>query len=107
MEVTEQANHIGDAWPTWCWGSMPRGRWRMPAGGADSASWQSLAGTPIQVPQVLNACEGVLDGRLPGVVAVDMRIGNAPIFARRSADDQVSREFGHAACSVHSPTPER
>ena len=38
---------------------------------------------------------------------VDMPIGNLPISGRRSADDQVSREFGHAACSVHSPTAER
>jgi predicted RNase H-like nuclease len=68
---------------------------------------ESLAGTQIQVPQVLNACEGLLDGRLPGVVAVDMPIGNVRISRRRSADDQVSREFGHAACSVHSPTAKR
>jgi hypothetical protein len=58
---------------------------------------ESLAGRPIQVPQVLNTCEGLLDGLLPGVVAVDMPIGNDPISRRRAADDEVSREFGHAA----------
>ena len=68
---------------------------------------ESLAGTPIQVPQVLTACAALLDGLSPRVVAVDMPIGNAPISARRAADNHVSREFGHAACSVHSPTAKR
>jgi predicted RNase H-like nuclease len=68
---------------------------------------ESPISTAIPVTRMLIACQNLLDGRLPGVVAVDMPIGNVSIIGRRSADDQVSREFGHAACSVHSPTAAR
>jgi predicted RNase H-like nuclease len=65
---------------------------------------ESLSSPSIPIPEVLHTCAALLDGLSPAVVAVDMPIGNAPISARRGADDEVSRAFGHAACSVHSPT---
>jgi predicted RNase H-like nuclease len=68
---------------------------------------ENPSGTAIPIPDVLNTCKELLDGLLPRVVAVDMPIRNALISSRRYADDQVSRSFGHAACSVHSPTAER
>jgi predicted RNase H-like nuclease len=36
-----------------------------------------------------------------------MPLATTPIRGRRKADDDVSRQFGHCKCSVHSPTQSR
>jgi predicted RNase H-like nuclease len=61
----------------------------------------------LHAEQPLSKCRELLDGDQPQVVALDMPIGIKPIVARRTADRKVSRRFGHAGCSTHSPTPTR
>jgi predicted RNase H-like nuclease len=43
----------------------------------------------------------------PHVIAVDMPISIAKIVGRRTADNAISRKFGAAKASTHSPSPER
>jgi predicted RNase H-like nuclease len=67
----------------------------------------SSAGHRLDVERLLNKCRQLLGGAQPQVVAVDMPIGTTPIVARRPADREVSRRFGGAKCSTHSPTRTR
>jgi len=62
---------------------------------------------PVDAKAVLTVCRELLDGMQPGVVAVDMPLATTSIEARRRADGEVSRRFGHCKCSTHSPSPVR
>lgn len=64
----------------------------------------AVGGAAMDVAALLERCGGLLGGRRPGVVAVDMPIGRRQITERRPADQTVSKAFGHARCAVHSPT---
>lgn len=41
------------------------------------------------------------------LIAIDMPLSTEPIGGRRSADQQVSSQYGSRGCSVHSPTTTR
>lgn len=54
------------------------------------------------------ACaERMLGSRLPDLLAVDMPLSQKPITGRRCSDRQISRHFGAAKCSTHSPSEAR
>ena len=59
------------------------------------------------LPDVLDRSCAMLEGCLPDVVAVDMPLSYAPIVGRREADRAISRTFGAAGASTHSPSRER
>ncbi len=67
---------------------------------------EKVQGSEIDVSALLDMCRK-LSGVWPGVVAVDMPLSNDQIDKRRNADNEVSRQFGHCRCSVHSPTSAR
>lgn len=67
----------------------------------------SVSGGGPQFDQLAAASKKLLDGSLPSVVAVDMPLSLEDITCRRSADSLVSRRFGHAKCSTHSPSATR
>jgi len=58
------------------------------------------------VRKLLNA-SARMAGRPVDLIAIDMPLSTEPIGGRRSADQQVSSEFGSRGCSVHSPTTTR
>jgi len=84
-------------------------RWRCvrvgPSYGAFcQGDWPSRPqGEPIDVAALLRACQQMMDGCVPTVIAVDMPTSRVEITTRRFADNAVSRAFGHAGCSTHSP----
>lgn len=73
--------------------------------GADFAG--TARGSLIDVSALLRACSDVSLDASVNVVAVDMPLARSPIHSRRTADQVVSRHFGHCGASVHSPTTER
>ncbi len=78
---------------------------------AVSASYEGfLGGRAIQehppVLPLLDAAEALADAPVD-VVAVDMPLAVQPFAGRRKADNDVSRAFGSAGCSTHSPTAQR
>lgn len=71
-------------------------------------SWaEPVAGGPMDVEAVLRTSAELLDGIPLAVVAADMPLATVPIRGRRTADQWVSQQFGHRACSTHSPTSVR
>ncbi len=76
----------------------------------ESVDWKrrAQAGEP-PLAELLGACRALLASEAARieVVAVDMPLARGPCDARREADDAVSRRYGAAHCSTHSPTPER
>ena len=55
----------------------------------------------------VTCAERILGGRLPDLIAVDMPLSRKPITKRRPSDIGVSKRFGAAKCSTHSPSAER
>ncbi len=73
----------------------------------EGVNWEErVSGGVADVPALLAVAQRV-SGEAPLVVAVDMPLANTVINARRTADNAVSRAFGHCKCAVHSPTPAR
>lgn len=66
-----------------------------------------VQGGQPDVGRLLGAAEQMLGGSSVTVIAIDMPVSRVAITGRRTADDAISREFGAAGCSTHSPTPER
>lgn len=58
-------------------------------------------------PAALIAAAGCLAGRTPDLVAVDMPMMDAPILARRAADNAVNRAYAGRGAGTHSPTADR
>lgn len=63
-------------------------------------------GSKPDVRELLNASTH-LAGRPVDLIAIDMPLSTEPIGGRRSADQQVSSQYGSRGCSVHSPTTTR
>lgn len=92
--------------------------WRCLAVAPSYASFLALAeGFPVDwgarhrgskpdVRELLNA-SARMAGRPVDLIAIDMPLSTEPIGGRRSADQQVSSEYGSRGCSVHSPTTTR
>jgi predicted RNase H-like nuclease len=55
----------------------------------------------------IDCARRLLGGRLPDLVAVDMPLSHAPIVGRRLSDIGISKRFGAAKCSTHSPSAAR
>lgn len=71
-------------------------------------TWEDpVLGAPIDINAVLKRCRHLLDGKEPRTIAVDMPLARVAVGARRCADNEVSRRFGHCKCSTHSPSPAR
>jgi len=93
-------------------------RWRCRAVTPSYASFLALAeGFPVDwgarqrgskpdVRELLNA-SARMAGRPVDLIAIDMPLSTEPIGGRRSADQQVSSEYGSRGGSVHSPTTNR
>jgi len=62
--------------------------------------------TSIDVPSLIHAAE-MLGSSQINVVAIDMPMSLLQITGRRVADQEVSRAFGAAGGSTHSPNPSR
>ncbi|PIO98988.1 DUF429 domain-containing protein [Pleomorphomonas carboxyditropha] len=58
-------------------------------------------------PAALIAAAARLAGRAPDLVAVDMPMMDAPIVARRAADNAVNRAYAGRGAGTHSPTVDR
>ena len=72
----------------------------------EAVAWGAAAGEEPPVGALIEAAERI--GAAPlDVVAVDMPLARTPITGRRPSDDLVSRVFGRAKCSTHSPQPHR
>jgi predicted RNase H-like nuclease len=69
----------------------------------DFVSWKKPVGGRPNVLALLTTAERI-GGRVVDVVAMDMPISRKPIAGRRTADQLISRAFGAAGASTHSPT---
>ena len=71
---------------------------------ATSTTCDVLAGwrPGVDAAAVIRSVEKMA-GSMPDVVAVDMPLAVGPMVKRRAADDAISRMFGAAGASVHSP----
>lgn len=68
--------------------------------------WRKPTGGPLDPSDLLKAAERL--GHAPiDVVAIDMPIARTQIEGRRTADRMISKAFGSAWASTHSPTPKR
>lgn len=85
--------------------------WRLVAAGpsvqAFATSCSAGAGATTGPRLALASAVTALGGHYPDLVAVDMPLSRVPIVGRRAADRAVSRRFGSAGCSTHSPSPSR
>jgi predicted RNase H-like nuclease len=95
------------------------GEWRCLAAAPSIESFIALAnGVPVDWhsprfsgwrphADLLAACQTLLGGAVPSVVAVDMPLANGPIVGRRSADNALSSAFSRYGAAAHSPSAER
>lgn len=65
-----------------------------------------FSGTPPEVPRLLEAARSLASAPVD-LVTVDMPIATVPIATRRCADSAISRQFGRAGCSTHTPNSAR
>lgn len=70
------------------WGAKPRGGLPDPAA-------------------LLGASRRLLGDRSPDLVTVDMPVATVPIAGRREADQRISKKYGQAGCSTHTPSRRR
>lgn len=82
--------------------------WRLIAAAASFEEFAGLAGgsTGHDLASLIAAAER-LAGRVPDLVAVDMPMMDAPILARRAADNAVNRAYSGRGAGTHSPTVDR
>jgi predicted RNase H-like nuclease len=73
---------------------------------AGIAPQEPARGECPNVPTLLDACRR-LSGRAPDLVAVDMPLALTPIVGRRASDLEISRTFGAAKATTHSPSDRR
>lgn len=78
---------------------------------AAAASFEEFAAF-ANIPEVRGSASMVdaatrLAGRAPDLVAVDMPMMDAPIIARRAADNAVNRAYAGRGAGTHSPTVDR
>jgi predicted RNase H-like nuclease len=82
--------------------------WRLIAAAASLPTFAECCGcsnlTPLHTELSINSAERALGGALPDVVAIDMPLSEDLIVGRRASDQAISRRFGKAGCSTHSPS---
>lgn len=84
------------------------GVWRLMAAAASYEEFVGLAGDGEGFgPAAVVAAATYLAGRAPDLVAVDMPMMEAPILARRAADNAVNRAYAGRGAGTHSPTINR
>jgi len=84
------------------------GIWRLVAVAASFEEFIALSdGSNGSGPAALVATAARLAGRPPDLVAVDMPMMDAPIIARRAADNAVNRAYAGRGAGTHSPTVDR
>jgi predicted RNase H-like nuclease len=86
------------------------GAWRLKAAAPDGDEFSRRCGLNEKgqgIAQALRCAKHVLNDRLPDLVAVDMPLSRQEITGRRASDIGVSKRFGAAKCSTHSPSAER
>ncbi|HIJ61924.1 MAG TPA: DUF429 domain-containing protein [Rhodospirillaceae bacterium] len=89
------------------------GNWSCVAVAPSYGGFLVVAGMPTpenfaDLPSALvNAAKKFLGGAELVLVAADIPLAKSAITKRRAADDLVSRKFGAAGCSTHSPTANR
>ncbi|MBS1180587.1 MAG: hypothetical protein H6Q99_467 [Proteobacteria bacterium] len=66
-----------------------------------------IGGGEAPSPTALIAAATRLAGRAPDLIAVDMPMMDAPILARRAADNAVNRAYAGRGAGTHSPTGSR
>lgn len=82
--------------------------WHLIASAASFEEFIGLADDGLENgPAALIAAAGRLAGRMPDLVAVDMPMMDAPILARRAADNAVNRAYASRGAGTHSPTTDR
>lgn len=79
--------------------------WRLVAVAASFEEFIGLAGDGEgSGPAALISAAARLAGRTPDLVAVDMPMMDAPILARRAADNAINRAYAGRGAGTHSPT---
>lgn len=87
-----------------CVGLAPSYAQFLALAGGSSVEWStSPTGGLPDVGGLLAASQGLLDGGLVDLVAIDMPVSTKVISGRRAADSAISCEFGGRGCSTHSP----
>lgn len=82
-----------------------KGTWRVVAVAGSFEEFIGLAGNGEgSDPAALIAAAARLAGRVPDLITVDMPMMDAPISARRAADDAVNRAYAGRGAGTHSPT---
>jgi predicted RNase H-like nuclease len=82
--------------------------WHLIAAAASFEEFIRLAdGNAGSGPSGLIATVCRLAGRAPDLIAVDMPMMDAPILARRAADNAVNRAYSGRGAGTHSPTADR
>ncbi|WP_370676184.1 DUF429 domain-containing protein [Pleomorphomonas sp. PLEO] len=88
--------------------SKTNGVWRVVAVAASFKEFIGLAGDGMgSGPAALVAAATRLASRAPDLVAVDMPMMDAPILARRAADNAINRAYSGRGAGTHSPTISR
>ncbi|MBS1167020.1 MAG: hypothetical protein H6R00_3045 [Proteobacteria bacterium] len=81
------------------------GVWRLVAVAGSFEEFIGLAGDGGgSGPAALISAAARLAGRTPDLVAVDMPMMDAPILARRAADNAINRAYAGRGAGTHSPT---
>ena len=64
-------------------------------------------GLATNVPSLIATCRSLVTDSYLSAVAIDMPLARSNIAKRRTADDAVSRRFGHCWASTHTPNVDR
>lgn len=82
--------------------------WRLVAVAASFEEFIALSGDNVESGRMsLVSAAARLAGRVPDLVAVDMPMMDAPIIARRAADNAINRAYAGRGAGTHSPTLDR
>jgi predicted RNase H-like nuclease len=74
----------------------------------EQVNWHlRLKGERPNSTTILNTAQKLLNGNKVSIITIDMPLSTVPIISRRVADNEISKAFGKAGCSTHSPTPNR
>lgn len=99
---------IAKDFPPWrCLGVAPSYESFVELAAGRPVDWSAPATGGAPDLAVLQAAVRKLVGYKATLIAVDMPLSKQTITGRRAADNEISRKFGAAKCSVHSPTPTR
>ncbi len=82
--------------------------WHLIAAAASAEEFVGLADGDMGIgPEALIATARHLAGKAPDLVTVDMPMMDAPIIARRTADNAINRAYSGRGAGTHSPTLDR